>query len=516
MGKKNVISVLTETIFKLKVLAKEKENIRRKLEMTAKKLANTAKEKERIRRKLAMAAKEKEADRIKLAVTAKRLATTAKERESIKEKLAVTAKQLKEFYSSLEQKVYDRTRDLENAKIAARNVLDDLHVEKSKVDMARAKEEAILMSIGDGLIVVDEKGNITFINKTAEKLLGIKNKEAMGKFFSEVVPIEDEKGILIPLAKRPTNMALANITTTTTTTTTTAGPTYYYVRKDKTKFPAAIMVTPIILDKKIIGAIEVFRDITREKEIDKAKSEFISLASHQLKNPPTTVKLLTERILAGEIGSITEKQREYISDIRSSNQRMIDAVNTLLDVSRIELGTFVIELKEKNIGAVIENILYELKPVSSKKQLRIEEIYQKNSKAVLIDEPLFRMIINNLIINAINYTKEKGAIKVECRQMNKGAILGGKLLDENSFAIIITDTGYGIPENQQNKLFTKFFRADNARQKKTDGTGLGLYIVKSLLDNTGGSIWFTSKENKGSTFYVVIPITGMRSKVSKK
>jgi signal transduction histidine kinase len=305
-------------------------------------------------------------------------------------------------------------------------------------------------------------------------------------------------------------MALSTVTTTTTTTT--IGPTHYYVPKGKAKFPVAVTVTPVILDKKVIGAIEVFRDITKEKQIDKAKNEFISLASHQLKTPPTAVKILTERMLAGELGEITEKQRECISDVRSSNQRMIDVVNTLLDVSHIELGTVVLDLHEKDIGSVLKSALQDLKILSAKKQLRVEESYQKNSSMILIDESLFRMIINNLVVNAINYTPEKGTIKIDYRQVNKGKMFGGKLLNNNSVAITVADTGYGIPKDQQDRLFTKFFRADNVRQKQTDGTGLGLYIVKSLLDNTGGSIWFTSKENKGSIFYVVIPMTGMRSK----
>ena len=463
MNQKNIISASNNAALKLKVLAKEKERVRRKLVVTAK-------EKERVRRKLAVAAE-------KLRLKAKQLAVTAK--------------------------------DLENANIVARNALEDLGIENSKVEMARAKEEAILVSIGDGLLATDKKGNITLINKTAEKLLGKKSKEVMGKVFSEVILMEDEKGVPIPLKKRPSSMALA-------TSTTTTDPTYYYVRKDKTKFPVAIMVTPVILGGKVIGVIEVFRDITREKEIDKAKSEFISLASHQLKTPPTAIKLLTERLLGGKMGEFTKKQKEYIDDIRSSNQRMIDLVNALLNVSRIELGAFTIRVNEKNVCAIVRSILDELKSVIDKKQLKLKMISRDMNAMLMLDETLFRIVINNLITNAIRYTAKGGEIRVECKVVNKGQTLGGNLLKESCFVVVVSDTGYGIPRGEQSKVFTKFFRADNAREKITDGTGLGLYIVKSILDHSGGLIWFTSRENKGSVFYAAIPMTGMRMKAGEK
>jgi signal transduction histidine kinase len=134
----------------------------------------------------------------------------------------------------------------------------------------------------------------------------------------------------------------------------------------------------------------------------------------------------------------------------------------------------------------------------------------------MIDEPLFRMVINNLIINAIHYTAEGGEIRVECRVVNKGQALGKKFLQENCFVIVVSDTGYGIPQEQQSKVFTKLFRADNTREKHTDGTGLGLYIAKSILDHSGGSVWFTSRENEGSVFYSAIPISGMKAKVGEK
>lgn len=325
--------------------------------------------------------------------------------------------------------------------------------------------------------------------------------------------MENEKGEQVKDEDRPINKALLGEKIITSSSMDSG---YQYVRKDNTKFPVAITVTPVFINKKIIGTIEVFRDITKEKSIDRAKSEFVSLASHQLKTPPTAIKLLTERILSGSIGQFTEKQREYFNDIRSSNQRMIDLVNTLLSVSRIELGTFTIQPVQQDICALLQNIVNELRPAIDNKHLRIEQACSKNNPMLLIDGPLFHMVIHNLLMNAINYTADGGTIKLESREMNAGQTLGEKLLEEDSFVIVVADTGYGIPINQQSKLFTKFFRADNALEKHVDGNGLGLYIVKSVLENSGGLIWFASEENKGTTFYIAIPLSGMRAKAVGK
>jgi len=420
----------------------------------------------------------------------------------------------KNFFVALFQNITNRKqieKNLEDAKIAAINVLDDLNVEKSRVEIAQAKDEAILSSIGDGIIATGPDRRIIIMNKVAEMLLGWKINEAIGKLYDDIVLLEDENGTFVLPENKPLQRAFAQGTTTTTTTTV-----LYLLSKNKIKFPVAITVSPIILGNKIIGAVEVFRDITKEKEIDKAKTEFVSLASHQLKTPPTAIKLLTERMLSGKTGKLTEKQKEYLDDIYSENQRSIELVNALLNVSRIEMGAFTIQLSEKNICAIVQSVIYELKSAINKKQLRLEEIHQQKNISLLIDEPLFRMVLSNLIMNAVNYTAEGGTIHIECKEVNKGEALGEKLLAENSFVIVVSDTGYGIPKNQQNKLFTKFFRADNAREKHTDGTGLGLYIVKSTLDNSGGSVWFTSEENKGTTFYVAIPMTGMKAKIGKK
>ncbi len=493
---------LATTAEKLAVTAKEKENTRRKLAVTAAKLAvtaerlaATAKEKEIVRLKLAVTAEKLVVTAAKLATTAEKLATTAaklavtakeketvrrklevtaEEKEEVRRKLVVTAAKLKKSYETLEKKVLERTRSLE---------------------IIRAKEEAILLSIGDGLLATDEKGNIIFINKTAEDLLGKKSKEVVGKHFPNVIPLEDEKELVIPLEKHPVNKVLV------AGATTASLPIAYYRRKDKKRFPMAIIATPVILEGKVIGTIKVFRDITSEREIDKAKTEFVSLASHQLRTPLSTVNWYAEMLLAGDVGELNERQNKYLHEVYRSNQRMVELVNALLDVASLELGTFSNEPEPTNICTLTENVIDEQKPQIDAKKIRFSFSCGKNISLMQADPKLMRMVIQNLLSNAVKYTPGGGRITVSI-----------SLADTKNVLLKVADTGYGIPENQQNKIFTKLFRADNVRNKDTDGTGLGLYIVKSVVENSGGKIWFESsggKKNTGTTFYVTLPLYGI-------
>src|SRR3989344_4092019 len=242
-------SKLAATAEKLAATAKEKETVRRKLAVTAAKLAVTAQKLALTAEKLALTAaklaetaEEKEIVRRKLVITAAKLAETAeekegvrrklvitaKEKETVRRKLAVTAEKLKASHATLENKVIERTKSLE---------------------MSRVKEEAILLSIGDGLIVTDENGIITIINRTAEILLEEKSKEVVGKNFFLVSSLVDEKGLSIPVEQHPISMALKTLTVTAAMT----GSTYFHIRKNSTRFPIAITATPVILHGKVIA-----------------------------------------------------------------------------------------------------------------------------------------------------------------------------------------------------------------------------------------------------------------------
>jgi len=397
--------------------------------------------------------------------------------------------------------VVDQIQDLKNANIAVRNVLDDLSLEKSKTEIAKAKDEAMLASIGEGLIAVDANGKIIIMNQVAEKLLGWRIAEAIGRFYDEVISLEDEKSTFVPPAERPLAKALASSTTTTTTTTTTAR--LYLLSKNKIKFPVAITVSPIVLDEKIIGAIEVFRDITKEKEIDKAKTEFVSLTSHQLRTPLTAISWYTEMILDGDVDNLSLEQKKYLNEISRGNRRMIDLVNTLLDVSRIELGALTFEPQPTDIIALAQSAIDEQKPEIEKKRLNVVQKFVQNVPVISIDPKLLRIVFQNLLSNSVMYTPVSGKIEFTI-----------SVDDLKTIQITVADTGYGIPKNQQKQIFAKLFRADNVRDKDTTGTGLGLYIIKSIVENAGGKIWFESPtnsddkavENPGTTFHVTLPL----------
>ncbi len=486
--RKNHISASDDIILNLKVLAKEKEVVRQKLAITAEKLAVTAK-------KLAVTAREKEKVRYTLAITAKekekvrhQLIITAKEKEDVRRKLAITAKKLKISYETLEKKVLERTKSLE---------------------ISKAKEEAVLLSIGDGLLVTDEKGIIIIINKTAERMLGKKSSDVVGKSFFKSIILENKKGERVNIKDRPVSIALSNMDTNSNVT---INPTYYYVREDGTKFPISIIATPVIFNGKVIGAIKIFRDITYEWEIDKAKTEFVSLASHQLRTPLSTVNWYAEMLLAGDVGDLNEKQKKYLSEVYRSNQRMVELVNALLDVSRLELGTFVVEPEKTDICKLAQDVVNEQKPQIHQREIKFAFLCGIDILVMQADPRLLRMVLQNLLSNSIKYTPVGGKVTLSISMENKKNIL-----------IKISDNGYGIPHHQKDRIFDKLFRADNVRNKDTDGTGLGLYIVKSIVENSGGEIWFKSptisskkikgnEENRGTTFYVTLPIKKMSKK----
>lgn len=372
---------------------------------------------------------------------------------------------------------------------------------KEKLEREKTKDEAIIENIAEGLIVTDENKNILVFNKTAQELLGWTSKEIVGKNFFEKIKLVDENNKEMPEAKRPLELALSG----KKNFIGGVAEKYYYLKKDKNKFPVAILTAPLILGNKIIGVVEVFRDVTKEKEIDKAKTEFVSMASHQLRTPLTTINWYLEMLLDKEVGEISKNQEEYLKSIYGASRRMTELVSALLNVARIELGTFAIEPRKVRIEKIADSVIEELLPKIQKKKIKLRKYFEENLPIISTDPKLTRIILQNLLSNAVKYTKE-----------NRGKVLLKIKKQKNNILIRVSDNGYGIPEKDKSKIFTKLFRADNIKTMEPDGTGLGLYIVKGIVDGYGGDVWFKSKENKGVTFSVLIPTKIKRKKGSKK
>ena len=246
--------------------------------------------------------------------------------------------------------------------------------------------------------------------------------------------------------------------------------------------------------KKYQSGLATFVDITERKEVDKAKTEFVSLAAHQLRTPLSAIKWYTELLSSRDIGGLNSQQEEYLEKVYAGNERMIDLVNTLLNVSRLELGTLAVDIKPTDVVELMESVFEELEAQIQEKHFELKKEYDENIILMDTDPKLLRMVFQNLLSNAVKYTPEGGK-------------LGVKITSRGSeLHITVADSGLGIPKNQQDKIFTKLFRADNARKLETKGTGLGLYIVKMIVEEFGGSVSFSSEPNAGTTFKVVLPL----------
>lgn len=235
-------------------------------------------------------------------------------------------------------------------------------------------------------------------------------------------------------------------------------------------------------------------DITKQKKAEDAKSEFVSLASHQLRTPIAGMKWSAELLQMDNPDSLSERQHKYIDRLLISIKRMAVLVDDFLRVSRFELGTFQAEYKSIDPKALFEDIVSEQSSRVNQKNLTIKNFYDESIGTIITDPNLLRMIITNLYSNAVKYTRENGTVHLGFGKRGEDMI------------ITVSDNGMGIPTEDQDGIFSKLFRASNAIRDVPDGTGLGLYIVKEAVSVLKGNITFTTTENIGTTFEVILPL----------
>jgi len=238
----------------------------------------------------------------------------------------------------------------------------------------------------------------------------------------------------------------------------------------------------------------IVRSFERLAEASRMKSEFIDIVSHQMRSPLTNLKWTFEILTFDKKDLVQDKKEEYLSSIKENIERMVELVDDLLIVSKIEQGTFPIRKTEISPESLIRELIIRYRPFSEASHISLDFQVQQGMPKIFADPSCLKLVLENLIDNAVRYSRGRG--KIEMRLERK--------LKEVLFKI--KDSGLGIPKEDQKYIFQKFFRAKNVQKEQTRGNGLGLYIVKSIVKQSGGKIWFESEEGRGTTFYFTLPI----------
>lgn len=248
---------------------------------------------------------------------------------------------------------------------------------------------------------------------------------------------------------------------------------------------------------RIIGSL---LDVTAQTQLDIAKDEFIALVSHQLRTPLTVIRVYGEMLTSGNYGDLTGEQAQWVRNMTNSSVRLIDAVGTILSISRMELGRIKINADPQDIVALTQESVKEVLPLAAEKQVTINVKTTAKLPPVTLDKTIYAQILHNLLTNAIRYTSpQKGKVLVTLKKRTDGLVLN------------VQDNGVGIPDDAKTHVFERFYRAKNVLGVETQGSGLGLYLVSVLTDAFGGKIWFETKEGEGTTFHLLIPKKGMVS-----
>lgn len=342
----------------------------------------------------------------------------------------------------------------------------------------------------DQIVITDPDGVVLYANPAIEKITGFKRQEVVGKKAGskELWGGQMDKEFydqMWDIIKNKKQTFLGDITNK---------------RKNGAIYTAQTSLSPVVSDEngEILYFVGIERDITHEKEIDNMKTHFISLASHQLRTPLSAMRWFSEILLEGDTGELNQKQKEIVENIYESNNRMISLVNSLLNISRIESGRVIIDPIPTNISDLLNNLVSELKIKLDEKKQNISLSIENDLPIINLDKDLIRNVYLNLLTNSIKYSALESTINVYVKKD------GNFLLSE------VIDNGMGIADEDKDKVFQKFYRGANAIKSETDGSGLGLYLAKIIVETSGGKIWFESNIGEGSKFFFTIPLEGMK------
>ena len=367
---------------------------------------------------------------------------------------------------------------------------------KSAVEKLTEEEKkmtAIVNSIAEGLILVDSSNRVLHINPAAERLLDL-SADNIDKDITEIIQNEelihifeeDQRQILQhkPTEQIPSKDEGINLISEIT------------LARYNEKLVLRIIASPFLNENGLIlGTVYLFDDITREKEIDQMKSDFISLVSHELRTPLTSIIGFVSFILDGKAGAINDRQRNSLARVQRQSKRLAALINDLLDISRIESGRIQMEQESISILEIVTQRLEEIRPQADEKSIRLALTAPESIPDILGDEARMGQVFTNLIGNAIKFTPDSGEVSVKVEA------------DGNLLHVEVIDTGPGIPAEERQKVFDKFYQLSDISTRQQGGSGLGLSITKSIVEAHGGKLWIDDgNQGKGSNFQFVLPL----------
>ncbi|RMD59496.1 PAS domain S-box protein [Candidatus Parcubacteria bacterium] len=380
-----------------------------------------------------------------------------------------------------------KIKELEAAERSQIRAFRDLQEARRRTQEEKEKVEAIISNFVDPIIVLDKDQKISLVNPAATEIFGLSQKH-YGKRISSKnnFSMENFRSLIHREFKVKTAADLKIDDDSIEEVT---------INADGQELTYKVITASVVGQRgEVLGIMKIFYNLTREKMIDKLKSEFISIAAHQLRTPLSAIKWAIKMILDGDAGELNEEQKELLQKGYDSNERIIALVNDMLNVSRIEEGRFGYSFKKSDFAEVLNTVVSSLEAKIAEKQIKLEVKGIDNLPKVFMDPSKMTLVLQNLLENAVKYTPEHGKIWVTVEA-------GKKFL-----RVSIKDNGVGIPAKDKEKLFSKFFRASNVVRMQTEGSGLGLFIVKNVIEKHGGEIVCNSEEGKGTEFVFTLPI----------
>jgi len=395
--------------------------------------------------------------------------------EKIMGVLALGDKETREIYNDEDLAVFNIMSaqiaiSIKNALLHKDSLIyaENLNTEKNKIF-------SILANFIDPIIFIDKNKYLRIFNPAAQTVFGIRKTDT-GKNIERINYKTNELKSIITAKSEKMQREI------------------FIEQNGNQKYFKALSAEVLNDKKESIGTLKIFYDLTKEKELDKSKSEFISIAAHQLRTPLSSIKWIFELLINNEAGKINSGQRHYLEMGYISNEKLITIANDLLNVSKIEGGNLKLNLSNCDIKKILSEAKANITNIIKRKSIDLQYELAENLPTIVADESKISMVIENILNNAVNYTPNNGKINVNA------------VVEGNFLIINVTDSGIGIPEKEKKKIFSKFFRASNAVKAHPDGSGLGLFIAKNILQIHQGDMTFESQEGKGTKVIIKLPI----------